>query len=505
MYKVLLVDDEPAALEGMEIMIPWKEWGFTICGRCSNGKEAINEIKKTAPHVVVTDIKMPVMDGLKLIEYIRKNISDPIVIIVISAYSEFEYAKKAMEYGVKYYLLKPIIEEETLGILKEINKELEKRLGIKDIEKDFDYQISANIISKLTKGKYVEEALKNKLQQEYKSKAWYYIHIETGTKNISKIIEIADKQKKTKKYIFIVNIAPTSLGIVMGTENKEEVYTFTKKLLKDVLDKDKFGVYISIGNEVLDILEIRRAYTLAMKAIEFKPFMKSSGILTYEEIKDKMITYEFERILYVETLFEALRNLDYEKVDRIINKVEEEFYNKLISPEIFKMFVINVLYQGMRLMREDEENYKLFLSKYDVEGLSKSHLTIREMKQILIDYSINIMNHMDNLRDKKAKGVLYDIEGYIKSHFYERITLKEIAKKFYINPVYLGQVFSKTYGMSFNEYIHKLRIEEAKQLLENTDMKLNEIAQHLGYSNYSRFINKFESYLKVKPSDYNER
>ena len=127
MLKVLLVDDEPLAIEGMKNIIKWEKIGYNICGVAEDGEEAISIIRKTKPDVVVTDIRMPVLDGLELISLVKKRIDSNIKFIILSGYSEFEYAKKAMEFGVKHYLLKPVFEEEMQQVLLELYTEIKRK------------------------------------------------------------------------------------------------------------------------------------------------------------------------------------------------------------------------------------------------------------------------------------------------------------------------------------------------------------------------------------------
>ena len=122
MYKVLIVDDERIIREGIASSIDWGQYGFSLCGVAENGIDAYNRIKQDAPDVVITDIKMPGMDGLELISKVHEEFPQ-IIFIILSGYGEFEFANKAMKYGVKYYLLKPCDENEIINILEKITIE----------------------------------------------------------------------------------------------------------------------------------------------------------------------------------------------------------------------------------------------------------------------------------------------------------------------------------------------------------------------------------------------
>lgn len=158
MLKVLLVDDEPLAIEGMKNIIKWEKIGYKICGVAEDGEEAISIIRKTKPDVVVTDIRMPVLDGLELISLVKKRIDSNIKFIILSGYSEFEYAKKAMEFGVKHYLLKPVFEEEMQQVLLELYTEIKKEKESKLQKTEEAHMSISSLIKKLTQkdGSYDE-------------------------------------------------------------------------------------------------------------------------------------------------------------------------------------------------------------------------------------------------------------------------------------------------------------------------------------------------------------
>ena len=132
-YKVLLIDDEPSALEGMLLWINWNELGFEVCGTACNGREGLEYIRKLQPDLVITDIHMPLMNGLEMIAAWQQEGPGQTKFAIISGYSEFEYAQTAIRYGISHYLLKPIFEEEVAEELLEIYEELEQESRIRNL------------------------------------------------------------------------------------------------------------------------------------------------------------------------------------------------------------------------------------------------------------------------------------------------------------------------------------------------------------------------------------
>ena len=167
MIRVLIVDDEPFIRQGVKILINWKEHGYEVIGEASNGKEAMEIIKNTSVDLVITDIKMPEMNGLELIERVKKNNYKNIKFIVLSGFYEFEYAKTAIKYGVKDYVLKPIQKEELNHVLDEFQKDFAKEQDdLKKIEKAENDRYEMNL-NKLIIGKADSRTIKL-LEEELK-------------------------------------------------------------------------------------------------------------------------------------------------------------------------------------------------------------------------------------------------------------------------------------------------------------------------------------------------
>jgi two-component system response regulator YesN len=127
MYSVLLIDDEPRAIESLLYFVNWQQLGFQVCGTCDNGEDALELIMRTLPDIIITDIRMPMMDGLELIKQLHERLEIPPEIVVLSGYNEFSYARRALQLGVRHYLLKPVMEDEASEVLRKVRKSLEAR------------------------------------------------------------------------------------------------------------------------------------------------------------------------------------------------------------------------------------------------------------------------------------------------------------------------------------------------------------------------------------------
>jgi two-component system, response regulator YesN len=377
MFKVLLVDDEPFVTKALKVLIDWEELGYSICGEASHGEEAVEIIKELKPDVVITDIRMPRMDGLELIRYCSEVLKANSEFIVLSGYNDFKYAQQAIKYRVKEYLLKPIDEEELVDRLKELSKEFLKK--------------------------------KESLEESYK------------------------KAKLNMTYNFYRN---------------------------------------------------------------------SGCLLLQEDITKLSFNYSFEKILSIRYIIEAIDKGEKSNIESIVKEVFSQFYKSLSTVEAIKMYLNSLIVELMKLINEVGGEVDCFMQEYSSFVSRIEDLNFEETKKSTLKLCIECISYIKSLKDNSSRGVINEVEKYIKKHYMEEINLKLISEKFYMNPVYLGQQFKKYFGKHFNDYINEMRIEEAKKLLTRTNKKIYEISEAVGYKNRDYFVGRFQKSTNMTPTEY---
>lgn len=190
MYKVVLADDETIALEGLRTLTDWEELGFEVCGACENGEEALAAIIRSSPDLVITDIRMPEIDGLELIRRVRSLDMEQPVFIVLSGYGEFEYARTAIRYGVRHYLLKPVMDAEWDKVLTDITDELELRLKQTMQQSLLSSRLLPLAIARMLEGHWAEpdeEAAEQMDRLDEAATGWTYVHVEGNSSRITEL------------------------------------------------------------------------------------------------------------------------------------------------------------------------------------------------------------------------------------------------------------------------------------------------------------------------------
>ncbi len=524
MFKVLLVDDEPMALEALRIGADWEEYGFLICGECGNGEKALKLIGELHPDLIITDIRMPVMDGLELVKRVKANpdFNDPMFIIV-SGYDEFKYAKSAMQYGIQHYLLKPIFKDEFLEVLLKIIPELKKsneykKICCKGSEVDigilFDMYLNETInMDRLIENLDVEIVSGKTL--------WSYAFLDVrrggATIEASPMVDsqelrnfeglkkaIEDIQIK-EFYVYPIFIDCSSYRLVMASTGQKSPIELASYLIPGLSELFKGEFYLAIGNPVQELSLLSNSMKEAEKALEYSFFSPSENILYYRNLKNWTINYDFNGIKDMEELLSVFESLDQNNLIKSINSSFNMFRSSFIAPEIIEIYLTNVIFKSFSIISNMGGVIDEIPEIPNISKLLNMGLSINQIEKLIEQYAIDFCIYAHSLKHKDIKSDKQKVEEYIQQNFKRNLTIKEIARKLYIHPTYLGCQINKWFGCSYKEYLHKLRMEEAKRIVTETELRVHEIAYSLGYSSYNNFLKQFVKYFSIKPTEYRNK
>ncbi len=514
MYKVLLVDDEPLCIEGLKLIVDWADMGFELCGVCNDGQEAINKIKELSPHIVITDIKMPILDGLALIQQAQEfEVCKP-VFIILSGYGEFEYAKKAMEFGIKHYILKPIIKDDIAEVLLQVRCLLDCDKRAEEIGKINRGSVITDIFYKILLGVQLKqdvEKLKELLPGHPEGSLWVYLHIRTKERsNNPEAFRWDDNEpdcvNNDGMYLLIQD--RNNFGIVIkrdkNTDLRTEVDGVIEKFKAKYAGEFDSGISVGVGTEVACLEELRNSCIQACDAIAFQFFASEETVIFYEQIKNRSIEGWNDDIARVDLITNEIESLNQTEAERIINEAFDLFKSKLISPEIVRMYSINIFYRLYELTDSLAVNAGELKDKYK-QYLTSSTIDIEEMRKLVLNYCRECCQHLKFIKESRSQSITARIDEYISRNFKRNITIKDMAKELFLHPVYLGQLIISKYGMPFNELINGRRINEACRLIETTEKPVSQIAMELGYGTYAGFLIQFEKRTGLKPTEYKRK
>ena len=532
MYKVMLADDENLILQGLENIIEWEELGLEIVNKASNGQEAIDKFKENPVDIVVTDINMPQVTGLELLKELKKINSD-VKFIILSGYDDFSYAKKAIELGVENYILKPIDEEELEKTLKNtINKiKQEKEENKSSLGKH-------NILIKLIKGKLAQGEIEENKEGFYmnlNSERYSLCIINTRSRydseemlhNIVNVIK-----ENTQNNFEIIYTLDEELILINSwdeTLSKKEIKKYydklkeqTKEEIQDCIlahisgiDEDRItgwdditaeeeqiineygiDVFLSVGEPVCDLYKISSSYKEANNLKKYVLTLGYNKCITTEDVKDiNEKNINFSEVL--DKLNKRIIAKDIEGAEKII---EETVEDKKLNPRNIYDLSVKILFLLDGIVEEFKVEKQYTGNSLGEEIVALCSEDTREDIKTLLCSEIREVIELMHPTTIKYSPVIQQIISYVNENYYEEVSLKTLAQKYHINTSYLGQVFTKEVGCSFSEYLNKTKNMKAKELILNTNMKINDIAKKVGYLDTSYFYRKFKKYYGVCPS-----
>lgn len=554
MYKVLLVDDEPAALEALRLAADWEDLGYVICGECSNGEEAVGLVESLRPDLVVTDVRMPVMDGLDLVRHVLEHIPSDAEFVLVSGYDEFEYAKRAIKYGIRHYVLKPVIKEEFSAVLAEIADRFVKRDRLKELDawnRDVEAyahfeRLISGVREELTTGAGESAPGGVGLTDAGQGAFWAYaiikpcvnrasVHelpdrVHLNCSELKSELEASENREYPANPYAIAHIAPLDkggYGLVLRCSRPDcsanagvipEDYTealpqsTAGSILKNAAEAlrteltriFRSGFYLAVSSSADSPMYLEKLAGEAAAALNFRFFKPAGSILLYEEYSLCKLNYSLDCIEGRDDIYESLENLDRARLDASVGKVFEAFAGTFTSPEVVEIYLTNVIYKGLELVKGMGGDIAEMVKNYPGGMLNFSGLSLDEARSIFESYLRDVLEVMNRLKSTEKQSDMLKVKNYVSDHYKSGITIREISGHVYINPVYLGHLFRKWFGCGFNEYVNRLRIEEAKRLLAETDRKVGDIAKEVGYGEYGTFLKQFEKYAGMKPAEYRD-
>lgn len=561
MKKVMLVEDEEFILQGIRCIIDWEEISMTVVSMAHNGREALEMFRKEPADIVVTDVEMPLMNGLELLEEIRK-IDPRTRCIILSGYDEFEYARTALKLDVEEYILKPVNEEQLKEALihaaehfDEIDRKkagnMEDKIGwhrfLKGRLDETEAEAFIGMLPEIEPGETVTAAmmkidagslerkdgmqdvlvglqkLPRKLKTIYLSPDTLFLLLYTGqgdvyTKQEDVYTEQEDAYTKRKEDSIggcresggegaemlggsweprkIGGIGSEKAGLIGHPESSMAAELFGS--FQDHLEST-CGIlsFFTIGPSIREYRELPACYKIISRLQKYRLLEGYGVCITESFIKDR----KTQDVAIDENL---LRKMILKKdKEGALNYIEDLFINNLKSE-----VDVDVLYQlalKMAVLLQDiKVEYKLEQST-NLQALTEMIEKIYQaddifgLKTIFISEITEIILYL-HTEDSQYTPVVKQIMEEVRKNYKEDMNLKTLAYKYHMNASYLGQIFQKEVGCSFTQYLSNMKNKIAKDLILNTNLKINDIAKEVGYPDTSYFYRKFKQCYGVSPA-----
>lgn len=484
MYKLMLVDDEYMILKGLQQILPWEKLGFQIVHTARNAKDALTYLSSHEIDLLVTDITMPEMSGIEMVEA-AQNLGHCFSTIILTGYEEFEYAKKSLQLGVKNYLLKPVDKQELLATVKEMKIDLLNQSHLKEQQQVY---------------------MENHLIR--------WLHDELNEEEFQKISE---------SYGLIEGIPYTVLQVEGETETLQEVMTYLnqhgqKLLVNNWLFSEKKLVWIYQGTNK----ELKKQVKIFERDMPLH-----DELLIGETVAEWVDLYEsFEKVkqltalkkFYPELLpsfpeAEMKANRETELSFLSFNKALMIGDSKTIKQELSQIFnhmatdyydPDDARYVAFFLFADISRKYPQGTKKiYDevIHTIRESH-TITELQTLLETILLRVKEQPE---EKPFSEIVQKVVDLVKKEYQTDLNLKTVADEMHLNVVYVGQLFKKETHASFSQYLNQVRIRKAQQLLLYTHQAINEIGEEVGYNNTNYFSKMFKKLNGLTPKEFREK
>jgi two-component system response regulator YesN len=512
MYKVLLVDDERIILDGISNVVDWAAAGTTLVGTARNGIEAFEFVKQNPPDIIISDIKMPGMDGLQLASKMFAEYPN-IKLILLSGFSEFEYARSAMRYGVKHYLLKPCNENKILDSLRELVEELNREEQREEFVLNMRYGLEK--VLPHVKEQFLKEFVTNKT---YGNRDWEYYRklfdLDLQNRKVRLILFQLEGQFEFEHMFAVKNIAEDLLQktvlsstvgeqvliVVEDAESVSELYACIQQIRETFLRYYKIDLTIALS-EADEFIRARSLYKETLECLNHRFYLGEGSLITKRDIVNVEQSETSELTFDEDNLMLQIKAGHWEEAYLEIDLFFQKLGGLRSNISTAKSYVIQLFMAIIRLGDADAmAHYKDNLVKLmDLETLQSIQPFFKEMAhQITLSHYEHTKNKHCAIIDK----VLDIIDGHLGN---TELSLNWVAHQMlYMNSDYLGKLFKKRTGEKFSNYVMKVRISKATELIEQkTDIKIFELAEMLGFGDNPQYFSQvFKKYAGCTPSEY---
>lgn len=512
MYRIMIVDDEPGISEGMKRLIEREnpEWKVEIIAY--NGNHGYELARQFLPDIIITDICMPQSDGLEMIRRLHEG-GSRVEFVLISGYSEFEYARKAMTYGVQHYILKPVEEEELFRALEDVCRSIDRRRShlqkvksLEDTAKTNMKAMQALLLRDLINTESEDSAKMMLDACEFPTDAEQYVCalLDTGNNAVEASV-VADQLVPDKTaYSIAVPYGRNQYVIILSNPQASLVISL-RQLLINLKEAVGGEFSMGLGLPVRAADKLNYSFRQAQTALSYKLLWGTGSVIAYrdlESIGKKGSLPSKEDMNRLEILIGRM-NIPGSSaaITDIFEKIKN---NRQMSLESLQMLCMNIILHGTRRLPADELNKFIPEDILSLEGIARFS-SLELLRDRMISAIHEILRRQADKKQKVPKHVVSELTDYLNENYHKEISLVDLSGRFFLSPQYLSQMFKEKTGDTYLNYLMGLRIDAAKKLLAQSDLKVYEICERVGYTDTTYFSRLFEKKAGCKPTEYRKR
>ena len=536
--KVFLVEDEMVIRRGIKNSIDWEKEGYIFCGEASDGELAYPMIIKEKPDILITDIRMPFMDGLELCKLVKKELPN-IKILILSGYDEFDYAKEAIRLGVTEYLLKPISSGKLLEALNGVSESIRREKEDKDLVRKYMEEMREN--TEHEKQKFFEQMIAGNLSMAdaLETGKKYEMNLSAGMYNLLLFRFTLGKENRKSgellgeaeyaieklterlEYVFEFQRGVEGWAFLLMADNEEQMSERVKELSKDLEEIMKnystIAYFGGIGQPVARLRELEESFREAERALAARFIMELNQIISVEDIRmaqnvdtlDDIEITSFGEIEKTRTMLEKfLNNGAEDEIDEFVDVYINELPEENLKSVLMRQYIIMDAYIVMMSFCEKFEGIEgeMQAQSEELKNSMKTIQTLEEIKNYIRMLLKKIIGVRDTISGRRYSDIIEIAKDQIrKTYMSDEISLNTIAAEIGMSPSYFSSIFSKEMGKTFVEYLTEIRMDRAKELLMCSSMKTSEIGYEVGYKDPHYFSYIFKKTQNCTPKEFRAR
>lgn len=535
MYRLMIVDDDFHARYGLKNYFDWAHYGIQVVGEAENGEVALQLYPLAKPQIVLTDVKMPKMDGIELTKSLHQ-IDPAIKVVFISGYDDLEYLKSALKVNAIDYIFKSIDLDELATIISRVVTMIREE----EQQKTQIYQMEVKIMRSMPylKENFYETLLEDrKVDTQQIQQSMQFLGISMPLAGHFSLLvlciddkayvydDLSEKDKQLTSFA-ILNVCHELIArrftgdafrnskgefveiLSLCADDKEKDVIGLADEIRDSLKKSLgLSVTIGVGGIVDSIAEIYRSYEDALRALRRKVFLGKNRTILSDNTADETCTDYHVDPQLMEKLTSMLRGADEERIGQLIDNL----FDGLIRAQNLKMESIrNICMQlypiPFHLMEELDLNPRL-LDDAGTAFLKRlpNAETVADIRKLMIGYLGVACQLTRSKNGDKSSTIIEKIKMFIQKNYHRDLTVNDIARAVYLTPTYICLIFKQQTGHTINEYLTKVRMEAAQKMLRETNKKLYDICLDVGYTAPSYFTRLFKKCIGLNPTEYRKK
>lgn len=528
-YKILIVDDECSVRESIIKKINWEALGFSVVGDAENGEDALEKVRFFEPDVVLTDIKMPYMDGLTLARHVKKEYSS-IEIIIFSGFDDFEYAKEAIGLDVIEYILKPIHAQELTETLTKIKVKLDQKISeMRNIEQlkssylAMQPAMKAYFCNDLIQGKVEEEEIQDALEQleftigndhlvvaakvyidRQSQKA--YNHWENNNNLIPISIRQLLKEQLEKTFNLEVFGSMWEINLICGFQEQKDLKFFLNQLHQvTMICKKQLGIHVvvGVGECYSGLIHVKKSYEEAENALGYRLTVGETAVIYNGDVENVERGSLKLDVKNESKLIHTLKFGTKEDVSEVMKALFAHIKEAKVHTNQYQLYMLSIMNALTQLAQHYEIPLVSIWGKEDYFKVIGRIASVEGMEAFLSHCGQIIFEQIRQIRSESTQKSIILAQQYIHQHYSDPdLSVERVCDYVHMSKAYFSTLFKQQTGQTYTSYVTDLRLEKAVALLNKTQDKTYHIAAQVGYVEPNYFSYVFKKKFGIAPSRY---